>query len=404
MNIIMVCESALVSGGAEKVAIQEALELRRRGIRVGYIAANDSADPSLVEAGVEVLLLNTKSFYEETNRQEKMQKMFGNLKILDSVQTFLKSFDPRDTAVHVHTYRLKLSGIVPHAAQELGFMTLIHCHDYSAVCPTSLWYDFRVGENCSRKPLSLACITCECQNQAWKYKLPKLTSYFQNQKLWKINARSSGMIHITKLERETTEKAVGKRSSALSLPPISDFTSTKRVPVEQNKTFVFVGRLTREKGIYEFLECTAKAGVPAVVVGDGPLRVELETQYSHARFTGWLDQVGIDSALRSARALIVPSLWRETLGLSVLDAMNLGVPSIVSDQVGAQEFIEDGVNGLIVDLPKLGNAIDRCSDNGFVKGLSEAAFAAAQKNSFTVKKHVDQLVAIYERSLEESLP
>ena len=404
MNIIMVCESALVTGGAEKVAIQEAIELRRRGFRVGYIAANDSADSSLVEAGVEVLLLNTKSFYEETNRREKTQKMFGNLTILDSVQTFLNSFDPRDTAVHLHTYRLKLSGIVPHAAQELGFRTLVHCHDYSAVCPTSLWYDFRAGENCTRKPLSLPCITCECQNQPWKYKLPKLTSHFQNQMLWKINARSSGMIHISKHERETTEKAVGKRSSALFLPPISDFASKHRVPVEENKAFLFVGRLTREKGVYEFLECTATAGVPAVVVGGGPLRVELEAQYSHARFTGWLDQTGIDSELRSARVLIVPSLWRETLGLSVLDAMNLGVPSVVSDQVGAKEYIEDGVNGLIVDLAKLGDAIDRCSDNGFVKGLSEAAFVAAQKNSFTVKNHVDQLVAIYEQTLAGSLP
>ena len=225
----MVCESALVSGGAEKVAIQEAIELRRRGIQVGFIAANEIAFDGLTAAGVEVLLLDTKSFFEETDRRKKIQQMVGNKGIEAEVRAFFDTFEPTNTIVHLHTFRLRLSGIVAHIAQEMGFSTLIHCHDYSPTCPTSLLYDHRAGTNCDRKPMSLSCIACECQNQAWKYKLPKLTSHFWNQAIWKINQRSKGFIHISDLERSTIESSGGVKTKGFSVPPISNFEPSARV-------------------------------------------------------------------------------------------------------------------------------------------------------------------------------
>ena len=399
MNVIMVCESAQLSGGAEKIAIQETRELRRRGYRVGYIAANDSADPELVSSGAEILLTDTKSFFDETVRKLKLQKLLANKEIETKIEDFLSSFEPRDTVIHLHTFRLRLSGIVPHVAQELGFKTIIHCHDYSPVCPTSLLFDHRSGTNCHRKPMSLSCISCECQNQRWKYKLPKLTSYFWNQAVWKVNQRASGIIHISELERRTSIEAGCPATSSFSVLPITSFLSSPRIKSENNRNFVFVGRLTHEKGVDVFLDSAVRASVSAVVIGDGPLRESLQTAYPTARFTGWIDEDEIGREFGQARALVVPSRWRETLCLSVIDAMHLGVPCIVSNNVGAKEYIDDGINGEIFSEGSLTESLTSFSDDSHVKGLSENAYATFQNSPMTIARHVDALIPIYEQCL-----
>ena len=391
----MVCESALITGGAEKVAIQEAIELRRRGIRVGYIAANDAADTGLTNAGAEVLLLNTKSFYEEPDRKLKLQKLRANFAIEERVRTYFGGFSPNETVVHLHTFRLKLSGIVAHIAQNMGFATVVHCHDYSPVCPTSLWFDHRTGANCTRKPMSLSCIACECQNQSWKYKLPKLTSHFWNQSVWKINQRARTLIHISELERITTDRTNGSTTGNIKIPPISSFRSVNRVKAEQNLSFVFIGRLTQEKGIEPFLHAAAAEKISVVVVGDGPLRKALEEQYPDVRFMGWLDETGIITELNQARALVAPSLWRETLCLSVIDAMQMGVPCVVSENVGAKEFIEDGTNGIVYSAGQLTASLSRLLDDNFVQQLSQAAFSTFDASPPTIGRHVDALEKIY---------
>ena len=395
----MVCESALVSGGAEKVAIQEALALRHRGHRVGFIAANEIAFGGLTDAGVELLLLDTKSFFEETDRRQKLQKMIGNKGIEAGVRAFFGAFEPSNTIVHLHTFRLRLSGIVAHIAQDMDFSTLIHCHDYSPVCPTSLLYDHRAGGNCGRMPMSLSCITCECQNQAWKYKLPKLTSHFWNQSIWKINRKSKGLIHISELERRTTESSCGAMTKGFAVPPISDFQSTSRVLAETNEVFLFIGRLTHEKGIEAFLTSASELGIGAVVVGDGPLLDDLKSRFPAVRFTGWLDSEGVRQEFMKARALVVPSLWRETLCLSVIDALNFGVPCIVSETVGAKEFILDGENGVIFSAGALTSSLSRFSDDSFVRNLSEKAFQVFAGSPPSIERHVDALLKVYEEAL-----
>jgi len=398
----MVCESAQISGGAEKVAIQEAIELASRGYRVGYVAGNDSADARLSASGVELLLLDSKSFFEETNRKIKLQKLRANFAIEEQVRSYFGGFSPSETIVHLHTFRLRLSGIVAHIAQDMGFKTITHNHDYSPVCPTSLWFDHRTGSNCTKKPMSLSCITCECQNQPWKYKLPKLTSFFWNQSVWAINRRSNTFLHISDLEQLTTLQALGQSKTPHSrIPPISGFTSEVRVPAETKQAFVFVGRLTQEKGVETFLKSALETKIKAVVIGDGPLREKLEHEYPTARFTGWLDETAIALELSMARALVVPSLWRETLCLSVIDAMQMGVPCIVSENVGAKQYIKTGENGIIFSDQNLRPAIESFASDALVQRMSERAFAAFQDSRPTIKSHVDELVKIYESCQEK---
>jgi glycosyltransferase involved in cell wall biosynthesis len=399
MDVVFVCESATVSGGAEKTTIQEALELRRRGLRVGYISGGREADQALVEAGVELLFLDTVSFFEETNRSIKIKKLLWNPSIEPQVQVFLAKFSVDQTVVHLVTFRLKLSGIVGHIAQELGFATVIHCHDYSPICPTSLYYNHRAKKNCDRKPMSLSCITCECQGQPWRYKLPKLTSHFWNQSVWKLNERSQGLLHISQLEQQTIDANVSSKIPGFMMTPIGEPAPNSRVLAESNENVLFIGRLTEEKGLMTFLTCATAAAVKAVVIGDGPQYSDAKMQFPEARFTGWIARDQIDLELKLARSLVVPSVWRETLCLSVIDAMGMGIPCIVSENVGAKQFIRNGENGVIYAEGQLEQAIERLSDYGFVQKMSEQAYADFQSAPATIENHVTELIRVYEQCL-----
>ena len=119
--------------------------------------------------------------------------------------------------------------------------------------------------------------------------------------------------------------------------------------------FVFVGKLIAKKRPLDFLialEQTRRTRpeVRGLIVGDGPLRAELE-EYQRQHDTGcvivgFLNQLEIARAYAAADALVLSSTGGETWGLVVNEAMACGLPAIVSDAAGcAPDLIDEGRTG-----------------------------------------------------------
>jgi len=60
----------------------------------------------------------------------------------------------------------------------------------------------------------------------------------------------------------------------------------------------------------------------------------------------------LDYIMESVDMVIVPSVWHETFGFTVLEALSYGVPVLVSENVGAKDLIVQGKNGLIAKMEK----------------------------------------------------
>ncbi len=110
-----------------------------------------------------------------------------------------------------------------------------------------------------------------------------------------------------------------------------------RVNAEDNHAFLFVGRVSPEKGIREFCEAIHATHVQGIVVGDGDLRPKLEAQYPEITFTGWLNKEEIREQFKIARCMVFPSIWYETFGLTAYEAEAYGIPVIASDLSAASE-------------------------------------------------------------------
>ena len=62
----------------------------------------------------------------------------------------------------------------------------------------------------------------------------------------------------------------------------------------------------------------------------------------------------LDEIMNQFDCLIVPSIWKETFGFTLLEAMSYGIPVIASDNVGAKDLIRDHKNGIVYSNGKLG--------------------------------------------------
>jgi glycosyltransferase involved in cell wall biosynthesis len=108
--------------------------------------------------------------------------------------------------------------------------------------------------------------------------------------------------------------------------------------------WIFVGRVAVEKSIEDFL----RLDVPGtkIVVGDGPLRAELERTYPQARFTGYRFGEELAGLLAAADVFVFPSRT-DTFGVVMLEAMACGLPVAAYPVTGPADVVEPGVSGVL---------------------------------------------------------
>jgi glycosyltransferase involved in cell wall biosynthesis len=175
---------------------------------------------------------------------------------------------------------------------------------------------------------------------------------------------------------------------------------------------VMVGALTREKDPGTFVRAVACAlrQVPelrALLVGDGPMRHELNAQVEslgigHAlRLTGYRDDA---DALIAASDIVVLSSMEEGLGSVLLDAMAFGKPVVATTAGGIPDVVVQDETGLLVapsDAEALGEAIARLAgDPELASRLAVGARERAPR--FSMREVVARTTAVYERVLSAS--
>jgi glycosyltransferase involved in cell wall biosynthesis len=175
---------------------------------------------------------------------------------------------------------------------------------------------------------------------------------------------------------------------------------------------VMVGALTPEKDPRTFVRAVACAlrkvpALRALLVGDGPMRRELESQVervgiSHAlQLTGYRDD---SDALIAASDIVVLSSMEEGLGSVLLDAMAFGKPVVATTAGGIPDVVARDESGLLVepcDAEALGEAIARLAcDRELASRLALGARARAPR--FSMREVVARTTAVYERVLSAS--
>ena len=170
---------------------------------------------------------------------------------------------------------------------------------------------------------------------------------------------------------------------------------------------VQVSQLVQHKDPLTFVAAidAARARVPsirAILVGDGPLRANVERAVTekglgeHLRVAGY--RTDADSLLAAADVVTLSS-EEDALPSVLFDALFCGKPICATRAGGVPEIIEDKVSGLlspVADGPALGDSIARVINNpALARALSTGARARA--NEFSIERSVGRTIAVYER-------
>jgi glycosyltransferase involved in cell wall biosynthesis len=156
---------------------------------------------------------------------------------------------------------------------------------------------------------------------------------------------------------------------------------------------LFVGRLAAEKGIEELAEATA--GLPRVVVGDGPLRGLVPDA------VGFVAPAELGAYYDRAAVVVCPSR-REGYGVVAREAMAHGRPVVATAVGGLSEAVEHERTGLLVppgDAQALRAAIERLLADAPLRARLGAAARERAGERFSWAAATEATLAAYEAAL-----
>jgi glycosyltransferase involved in cell wall biosynthesis len=116
---------------------------------------------------------------------------------------------------------------------------------------------------------------------------------------------------------------------------------------------VFVGRLSPEKGTDTLIRAWQQLPhVPLQIIGTGPEEANLQQGMAgnaEVIFCGHLPHGEMLKRIKSAQVLLMPSVWYETFGRTIIEAYATGTPVIVSRLGAMTELVDEGKTGLLFD-------------------------------------------------------
>ena len=178
----------------------------------------------------------------------------------------------------------------------------------------------------------------------------------------------------------------------------------------ERDSFVFVGRLSEEKGLQVLLDAWSRAplALPLEIVGDGPERRLVAMHAEQSRYIerlGLLPRADVLTVMKSVRALVFPSLWYEGWPVTIIEAFACGLPVIASRLGAMAEMVEDGRTGLLFtpgDPLDLAEKVRWAADHPAELDAMGAAARHAYEAKFTDDHNYGQLMAIYRQAIEQA--
>ncbi|MEX2601425.1 MAG: glycosyltransferase family 4 protein [Balneolaceae bacterium] len=139
---------------------------------------------------------------------------------------------------------------------------------------------------------------------------------------------------------------------------------------EPDSYIVWIGRISKEKGLADAVELADRTGIQLRILGkleEPDYWNEINRQFPDApiRYEGFLGREKLQASIRKAKALLMTPRWIEAFGIVALEALACGVPVISYQRGGPAEIIEDGKTGFLT-----------CPDS--VDGLIEAVEKLSQ--------------------------
>jgi glycosyltransferase involved in cell wall biosynthesis len=297
----------------------------------------------------------------------------------------------RPDVLHLHNPYPLLSPWVVRTAQAAGVPVVHTVHNYRQVCAKGVFFrDGHLCTDCAGRRFPTPAIEHACYRGSRPQSVVMAATLTAHRGTWH---RVDRFIALT---------------DAIAQHLISYGIDEHRIVVKPNSTpdpgppaplgdgFLFMGRLSEEKGVRLLLDAWRRRPAGRLrVVGDGPLRAEVEAfarTRSDVDFLGSVDRAGVAAALRDSAVVVAPSIWHDVLPTVILEALAAGRPVLGTDLGGIPYLIGDA--GWTVS-----STVDALAAGLAAAREQAPALASAARRRYETTFHPDvvtgQLLSVY---------
>jgi glycosyltransferase involved in cell wall biosynthesis len=315
------------------------------------------------------------------------------------VRRFERLLDEHEPdVVHLHHVTPLISPWVVRVAWARGIPVVQTVHNYRHGCVNGVHLrDGQVCTDCVGTRLNLPSMKHACYQDSRVRTLPVTIGLDVHRGTWRNGV--DRFLALTPFMRDMLV-SYGLPADRITVRPT--WVPDPGVGQRAGREVLYVGRLDEAKGVDRLLEAWRlggrESGRRLTIVGDGPLRPEVEELVRSDDQVSWLGQVPppeVAAAMERAAYLVVPSRVFEGYPLAVAEAFGRGRP-VLTISGGSVGTIVDDRTGWVVDPTSeaLASAIARIDDaDAATRG---AAARASYEQHNTPEQGLASLVAIYD--------
>ncbi len=316
-----------------------------------------------------------------------------NPRSIRDLRKIIRTFQPEVAILH-NLFPVISPAIIPFLRKQ-GVRIVQILHNYRLLCPMGTFFTKgQICEQCTQKGREWNCVKNRCNGGLFKSFSYTLRNWVAR-KLHYFDAVDR-FIALSDFQKNKLISNGFDASKISVIPNSLDVETSSGVPFAQRDFIGFAGRLTREKGIFDFIELARlMPNYEFCVAGKQTPVLDSVNMPQNLKFEGFLNAEQLKNFYCRAKVIVFPSRWYEGFPMTLLEAFSTKTPVITYNLSVMPEIVENNKEGYVVDvgdIQKMAEYIMRLfNDEQLWTKLSENALQK-YAHEYSVQSYYDKLI------------
>lgn len=347
-KIFLINDHSVLKGGADAVAILQYKDFVAAGLDVTFCSVVDKE----LQACADDLI----------TYPNRPRHLFKNLFWIKAYKKFKKLFRIDGACVYIiHSWTKQLSSAIFYALR--GKKVYIVAHDYFLVCPNGGLFNYNNKKKCNVRGGSAKCLSINCDKSSYLIKIFRWFRFWIQS--FGIKICNPQIIALNELQVTLFENFP---HVSLLKNKIDQDSCLSKIFFSNRKYLTYIGRGDPEKGVSILANRDLNSSFPIMFIG--PEKDSLGPLFSHATYTGWLNENDILEYIDQTVVGIFPSLWNEVDPLTPWKFFSRGIPIACSKENVFGQFLLNKIPELVYsDIKELNDLLIKIKGEVFYKDI-----------------------------------